>query len=170
MLPAIGGKDLHRFGAHRVSSGGVASLLPFGSFRVMPLNIQGTYLRWHFSDTKSATIWTRKVHMDTFGEWIRQQRGLRRLTREELARRVGCSVSTLRKIEDGERRPSAQIAELLANCLNIPPAERSAFVRVARGELNVERLFPVSKLVGDSNDSLVSTASAPRVNLPLLPT
>jgi len=105
-----------------------------------------------------------------FGEWLRQRRDALGLTRKEFARRVGCSVSTLRKIEDGERRPSGQIAELMANCLNIPPAEHSTFVRVARGELNVERLFPVSKLVGDPNVSLVATASAPRVNLPRLPT
>ena len=105
-----------------------------------------------------------------FGEWLRQRRDALGLTRKEFARRVGCSVSTLRKIEDGERRPSGQIAELMANCLNIPPAERATFVRVARGELNVERLFPVSKLVGDPNVSPVSTASAPRVNLPRLPT
>src|SRR5512135_1138685 len=105
--------------------------------------------------------------MDTFGAWLRQQRSQLKLTREEFAERVGCSVALLRKIEDGERRPSAQIAELMANCLNIPPAERSTFVRVARGELNVERLPPlVLKPVA------ASTASAPalRVNLPVLPT
>ena len=104
--------------------------------------------------------------MDTFGEWIRQRRSQLKLTRGQFAERVGCSVALLRKIEDGERRPSTQIAELMANCLNIPPAERSTFVRVARGELNVERLSPVLKPVA------ASTASAPplRVNLPVLPT
>jgi transcriptional regulator with XRE-family HTH domain len=35
-------------------------------------------------------------------------------TREELARRSGCSVHALRKIESGERRPSKQLAGLLA--------------------------------------------------------
>jgi transcriptional regulator with XRE-family HTH domain len=55
----------------------------------------------------------------TFGEWLRQSRNELRLTRAQFARRVGCSVSALRKIEDGERRPSGQIAELMANCLNI---------------------------------------------------
>src|SRR5512143_2346170 len=100
--------------------------------------------------------------METFGEWLRQQRSLRRLTRVEFASRVGCSVSALQKIEDGERRPSNQIAELMANCLNIPPGERSTFVRVARGELNLERLSP----------ELKPAAAAPqvRVNLPVLPT
>ena len=70
----------------------------------------------------------------TFGEWLRQRRNELRLTREQFAARVGCSVSALRKIEDGERRPSGQIAELMANCLNIPPQERATFVNVARGE------------------------------------
>ena len=69
--------------------------------------------------------------MDTFGEWLRQQRNQLKLTRGQFADRVGCSVAMLRKIEDGERRPSAQIAELIANCLNIPPEERPTFVKVA---------------------------------------
>src|SRR5512141_2789440 len=76
----------------------------------------------------------------TFGEWLRQQRTHLKLTREQFADRVGCSVALLRKIEDGERRPSAQIAELIANTLNIPTSDRSIFMRVARGELNLERL------------------------------
>ena len=63
--------------------------------------------------------------MDTFGEWVRQQRNQLKLTREQFAERVGCSVALLRKIEDGERRPSIQIAELMANCLNIPRWKRN---------------------------------------------
>src|SRR5512143_4068482 len=105
--------------------------------------------------------------MDTFGEWLRQQRTHLKLTREQFAERVGCSVALLRKIEDGERHPSNQIAELMANCLNSPPAERSTFVKVARGELNLERLPPpVLKPVA------AATPSAPafRVSLPVLPT
>jgi predicted ATPase/transcriptional regulator with XRE-family HTH domain len=103
----------------------------------------------------------------TFGEWLRQSRNGRRLTRDELARRIGCSVSALRKIEAGERRPSIQIAELMANCLDIPTAERATFVKVARGELSVDRLPPVSK--PDTSPS-ISSATPPRTNLPILPT
>jgi predicted ATPase/transcriptional regulator with XRE-family HTH domain len=99
-----------------------------------------------------------------FGEWLRQRRDGLGLTRKEFAKRVGCSVSTLRKIENDERRPSGQIAELMANCLDIPAAEYSTFVRVARGELNVDRLFPVSKLVPRPG------ISSPKTNLPILPT
>ena len=104
----------------------------------------------------------------TFGEWLRQGRNQLRLTREEFAGRVGCSVSALRKIEDGERRPSSLIAELMANCLNFPIAERSTFVRVARGELTVDRLALPSKLLTGS--SVPSTAALPRISLPVLPT
>jgi transcriptional regulator with XRE-family HTH domain len=78
--------------------------------------------------------------MDTFGEWLRYQREQLQLTRQQFASRVGCSVALLRKIEDGERRPSEQIAGLMANSLNIPPSDRGTFVKVARGDLSVARL------------------------------
>src|SRR5512135_2393239 len=98
--------------------------------------------------------------METFGEWLREQRSRRTLTREEFANCIGCSVSTLRKIEDGERRPSAQIAELLANCLDVPSEERPMFVRVARGELNADRLHPKTA-------TLYSTGNPSKSNLPV---
>ena len=81
------------------------------------------------------------------------------------AERVGCSVALLRKIEDGERHPSTQIAELMANCLNIPPEERSTFVRVARGELSVDRLSTVLEARRQPQTYPPRTA-----NLPVLPT
>ena len=102
--------------------------------------------------------------METFGEWLRQERGLRRLTREQFANRVGCSASALRKIENGERHPSTQIAGLIASCLDILPEERSTFVRVARGELSVDRLHPGSKPVTTPN------ISSPKTNLPIFAT
>src|SRR5512136_2111758 len=76
----------------------------------------------------------------SFGAWVLRQRKALDLTREQLARRVGCSVSGLRKIESDERRPSRQMAELLANCLQIPPEQRSTFLQVARGQLRAGRL------------------------------
>jgi predicted ATPase/transcriptional regulator with XRE-family HTH domain len=106
--------------------------------------------------------------MDTFGEWIRQQRNTLRLTREQFASRVGCSVSLLRKIEDGERRPSIQIAELMANILDIPPTERSTFVKVARGELTVNRLPSIPIPITSSNVS--PSLTTPHIKLPVLPT
>jgi len=130
----------------------------------MPLNIAPHFLRWQLIGTKSDTIRAPKETMETFGEWLQQQRGLRRLTREEFAKRVGCSTSALQKIEYGERRPSAQIAELLANCLEIPLEERSTFVRVARGELSVDRLYRGSKSANTLN------IPPPKNNLPVFPT
>jgi predicted ATPase/DNA-binding XRE family transcriptional regulator len=56
------------------------------------------------------------------------------LTREELARQVGCSAITLRKLEAEERRPSKQIAERLADALHVAPADRPTFLRFARGD------------------------------------
>jgi hypothetical protein len=53
---------------------------------------------------------------------------------------VGCSVSALRRAETGERRPSGQLAELLANGLQLPAEARPVFTRVARGQLGAERL------------------------------
>jgi predicted ATPase/DNA-binding XRE family transcriptional regulator len=100
--------------------------------------------------------------MDTFGEWLRQRRVQLKLTHKELSDRVGCSVVTIRKIEYDERRPSAQIAELLASSLNLPPEERSTFIKVARGELSVNRLSTTLKLAGASK--------TPRINLPAVPT
>ena len=102
--------------------------------------------------------------METFGEWLQHQRSHRRLTREEFAKSVGCSVSALRKIEYGERRPSAQIAELMANCLDVPLEERATFVRVARGELSVNRLHSELESVATKN------ISPPKTNLPVFPT
>jgi predicted ATPase/transcriptional regulator with XRE-family HTH domain len=70
----------------------------------------------------------------SFGYWLRLKRKALDLTREALADRVGCSVSTIRKLEDEDRHPSAQIAELLAELFKIPADERTAFLRFARGD------------------------------------
>lgn len=80
----------------------------------------------------------------SFGEWLKRRRKTLDLTQEELAGRAGCSIFALRKIESGERRPSKQLAGLLAAALEIPEQEQPTFIRVARGDLNLERL-PVSK-------------------------
>ena len=73
----------------------------------------------------------------SFGYWLRLKRKALDLTREALADRVGCSVSTIRKLEDEERHPSAQIAELLAEIFKIPPTERPAFLRFRAWRLEI---------------------------------
>jgi predicted ATPase/transcriptional regulator with XRE-family HTH domain len=76
----------------------------------------------------------------SFGAWLQRRRKALDLTQEALAQRVACSVATIRKIEADERRPSRQVADLLAEVLAIPAGDRAQFLRIARGELRVERL------------------------------
>ena len=104
-----------------------------------------------------------------FGDWLRQWRKAQALTREQLAQRAGCSISALRKLETGERRPSAQVAELLANALELAPESRPTFVKVARGVLNFERL----PAPGPQNAPPVQPATGARLagdGLPVNPT
>ncbi len=93
----------------------------------------------------------------SFGQWLKQRRKTLDFTREDLAQRIGCAAVTLKKIEADERRPSKQIAELLAEHLNIPPDERAAFVNFARSEA-VDSAAPWG------------TAFHPPTNLPAQPT
>jgi predicted ATPase/DNA-binding XRE family transcriptional regulator/Flp pilus assembly protein TadD len=66
-----------------------------------------------------------------FGTWLKQRRKELGLTRKELAMSVGCSPVTINKIEAGLRRPSKQIADLLAEVLDVPSDERPQFSRFA---------------------------------------
>ena len=70
----------------------------------------------------------------SFGQWLKQRRKALDLTREDLAKQIGCAAVTIYKIESDERRPSKQIAELLSEYLNITPAERATFINFARTE------------------------------------
>ncbi|NTU80254.1 MAG: helix-turn-helix domain-containing protein, partial [Chloroflexales bacterium] len=54
------------------------------------------------------------------------------LTQEALGRQIGCAAVTIKQLESGQRRPSRQLAELLAIALDIPVDERDAFVSAAR--------------------------------------
>jgi transcriptional regulator with XRE-family HTH domain len=61
----------------------------------------------------------------SFGHCLERRRRALDLTQEALAQRVGCAAETLRKIEADARRPSRQIAERLAEVLELPAAERT---------------------------------------------
>ncbi len=78
----------------------------------------------------------------SFGHWVRRRRKSLDLTQKQLAARVGCATATIIKIEADERRPSREIAQLLARHLEIPPDEHEQFIRVARGERKVTVLAP----------------------------
>ncbi|MBI5876100.1 MAG: XRE family transcriptional regulator [Chloroflexi bacterium] len=74
----------------------------------------------------------------SFGDVLRSQRRRLDRTQAELAKRVGCARVTIHKLESGDMRPSKQLAELLAQALQIPATEREAFVTGARGAQWVE--------------------------------
>src|SRR3954470_7009739 len=82
------------------------------------------------------TIGTRDGGVDveaeaSFGRLIKNRRRSLDLTQDERARRGGSSVITIRKVEAAERRPSRQLAERLARCVNVAPEERHTFVTLA---------------------------------------
>lgn len=76
----------------------------------------------------------------SFGYWLQQRRLALGFTRPALAQRVHCSPDTIKKIERDERRPSLQMAELLAEHLLIPERDRQRFIGMARGEFLVTPL------------------------------
>src|SRR5512134_3220352 len=75
-----------------------------------------------------------------FSEWLKRRRQELDLTQEQLAQRASCSVFAIRKIEMGERRPSRQLAKLLAKALQIPAESQPTFIQIARGERSIEYL------------------------------
>ncbi len=99
----------------------------------------------------------------SFGQWIRRRRKALDLTQQELALRVGCSLSLIFKLEADERRPSPQIAELLAKHLEVEPGQQKLFLKVARQEKGAEKLEPASPL---SISEHVATAHPISPNLP----
>ena len=68
-----------------------------------------------------------------FGQWLKRKRQALDLTQNTFAEEVNCAVDTIRKIELGRRRPSRQLADLLAHYLQIPTDEHAAFVKWSRG-------------------------------------
>ena len=96
----------------------------------------------------------------SFGNWIRQRRRALDLTQEEVAASIGCSISAIRKIEADERRPSHQVAALLADMLQIADPDRALFLKVARRELGFNRL--------ETLDASELATPAPPVAAPVL--
>ena len=86
---------------------------------------------------------TNRVETYSFGEWLKRRREQLRLTQRKLATAVYCSVAMIKKIEADERRPSVELAELLAESLKVPQPDKAIFVEVARGERPVDLLWEV---------------------------
>jgi predicted ATPase/DNA-binding XRE family transcriptional regulator len=71
----------------------------------------------------------------TFGAWVKTRRRQLDLSQAGLGERAGCSAAMVRKIEADLRKPSRQLAEILARVLEIPTAEQIVFLQMARGKL-----------------------------------
>ena len=95
----------------------------------------------------------------TFGEWLKAHRKALDVTRAQLASQIGCAEITLGKIERDQRRPSKQIAELLAGALHIPDNVREPFVLFARGSGE-------PPVFGESQPRMKSATAQPLTNLP----
>ncbi|MEO5952380.1 MAG: helix-turn-helix domain-containing protein, partial [Chloroflexia bacterium] len=74
------------------------------------------------------------AHM-SFGSWLLERRRAAGVTQDELAELIDCAPITLQKIVSGKRRPSRQIALLLAAYFGVPEDEREAFVTFARADV-----------------------------------
>jgi predicted ATPase/class 3 adenylate cyclase len=83
----------------------------------------------------------------SLGLWIKRRRKALDLTQDELAQRVGCSLNLIQKIEADARRPSREIAALLADTLELAADEQAPFIQAARVELGADRLAPPAQSV-----------------------
>jgi predicted ATPase/transcriptional regulator with XRE-family HTH domain len=70
----------------------------------------------------------------SFGRWLRARRRALDLTQQDLARRVGCAIVSIQKLEADERRPSRLLAERLADGLMVAAEDRAALITLARAE------------------------------------
>lgn len=104
----------------------------------------------------------------SFGLWLKERRKKLDLTQAALANCAGCTVATIRKIEADERRPSRQVADLLARCMQLPAEQHSLFLQVARGERRVDRLDGVAP-APKVQPPLEHLLPSPRSNLPQPP-
>jgi predicted ATPase/DNA-binding XRE family transcriptional regulator len=79
-------------------------------------------------------------HSSSFGAWVKARRRALGLTQSALAQAAGVAEVTVRKIEADERRPSGQVAALLAERLRLDGPARDRFLLAARAELSPDQL------------------------------
>jgi len=104
----------------------------------------------------------------SFGAWLQLRRKALALTQGDLARLVGCAEVTVQKIEADERRPSVQVAVLLATHLRLPAELHARFTEAARGTRSVDQLPPPNALdAAPPTRVLAEPMIAPAHNLPV---
>ena len=91
--------------------------------------------------------------------WIRRRRKSLDMTQADLAQRLACSISTIQKVEEGERRPSKTLATHLMEALEIAEGERPVFMRLARARLT--RSNPTPRNAGRSEECARSANNTP---------
>ena len=119
--------------------------------------------------TRSVTISVTKMDKTTslsFGDWVRRRRRALDLTQADLGERVGASAAMIRKVEADERRPSRELAELLAVALGVPATEHNEFLHAARNVAAVEKLSIADQpLVAPRPTAAASNLPAPMTSL-----
>ncbi|MBC7813120.1 MAG: helix-turn-helix domain-containing protein, partial [Burkholderiales bacterium] len=100
-----------------------------------------------------------------FGKWIAQRRKTLDMTQRELAAQTNCTLATIKKIEQDERRPSRELAEGMASALRIPADKIAMFVECARGLRSVDVLVSIGVGWGAEKNE-ARTAIIPVVLLP----
>lgn len=100
------------------------------------------------------------MEQNSFGYWLKLKRKALDLTRADLAKQVGYSAATIRKIEDEERYPSAQVVERLAEVFKIPQNERTDFLRFARGD------WKAAPVETEEGRPWRASGKSPRSNIP----
>ncbi|MFL5735103.1 MAG: tetratricopeptide repeat protein [Chloroflexia bacterium] len=109
------------------------------------------------------------VHPETFAQWLKKRRRAVGLTQEELADRIGCSPETIRKFEKGTRRPSKQMAELIAEAVGVPREDWPDLVQFARVRLEGEEL-DLADLAHVDDAGIAEASPRERTNLLTWPT
>lgn len=97
----------------------------------------------------------------SFGEWLKQRRKQLKLTQREIAGAVYFSTSMIKKLEADERQPSPELAQALADVLQVSPEQRSIFLAVARGQRPVEQLLQGAEIEGVRTASRLPTPATP---------
>src|SRR5215212_6949197 len=102
---------------------------------------------------------------ESFGRMLRRLRKGRDLTQEALAQQLYCATDTIKKLEQGLRRPSRQLAAQLADGLGLLGDERVTFLGAARAVPGDAADTP-APMTAATIDALTAPAPCRQSNLP----
>lgn len=105
----------------------------------------------------------------TFGQWVKQRRNALGLTQAELGDLAFCSAVMIKKIEGNQRRPSVQVAKLLARYLKISPKDYVSFLSLARPDLTTEQIDEIIKTTYEPIHDHTDTKRINNLPVPMTP-